>query len=189
MFESRDPVMIPAGYMLKSVLTRPSWLKANRVVEILSVSPCISKDFADFIDYWRHNGYWLFNSPSAMKEIVALEGANRGEFKLFYYEVYNQQFDEQAMRWSSFEPDASFETKVEKPFNMCLMGFDVVSFFARANRECSPLSCNSLADVLPVNVHCLFETFEHARTALEAGKFNNSESGPFRIFSVYLVHD
>jgi hypothetical protein len=37
------------------------------------------------------------------------------------------------------------------------------------------------------NPHCLFESFEHAKQALEAGAFDNAEPGPFRIFAVYTL--
>ncbi len=179
--------MIPAGYMLKRVSPRPSWIKSAHVIDLFSVSSCISEDFADLIEYWRHNGFWLFNKPSDMDEIVAREVLSPDDLKLFYYEVYERQFDEVAMHWSSFSPDASFMTNVEKPRTARLVGFDVVSFTAGASPDCSPLSCNALADELPVNAHCLFETFQEAKEALELGKFNNSEPGPFRIFSVYSV--
>ena len=178
--------MIPARYMLKTILPNPSWINDLGVIDIFAVSPCMSKHFADYIQYWRHNGYWLFNKPSDMDEIVSREGKNRADLKLFYYEVYERQFNEHNMRWSGFEPE-SFVTNVEKPANARLEGFDVVTFEAASTPVHSPLSCNGLGDVLPVNARCLFETFEEAKSALEAGKFNNSEPGPFRIFSVYSV--
>jgi hypothetical protein len=67
-----------------------------------------------------------------------------------------------------------------------LEGFDVVSFSLQNSPECSPLSC-SLAQIIPVNRHCLLATFEEAVTALEAGLFDQSEPGPFRFFAVYTV--
>jgi hypothetical protein len=57
----------------------------------------------------------------------------------------------------------------------------------RTSPECSPLSCNSLATGIVVNRHCLFDSFEQAVRALEAGAFDNSEPGPFRIFAVYKI--
>ena len=47
--------MIPAGYMAKHVAARPDGLKANQVKDIYSVSNCISDDFADYINLWKHN--------------------------------------------------------------------------------------------------------------------------------------
>lgn len=51
--------MIPVGYMAKRVPMKPDWLKATDVVDIYSVSSCIAEDFADYIEYWKHNGYWF----------------------------------------------------------------------------------------------------------------------------------
>jgi hypothetical protein len=179
--------MIPAGYMLKHVLPRPSWIKTAAVSDIFSVSSCCSKDFADYIKYWRHNGYWLFNRPADMDEIAASERADRSMLKLFYYEVYECEFDEFEKAWSAFDPEKSCETSVVKPNTAKLEGFDVVSFSTGNNPECSPLSCNSLADVMPVNQHCLFASFAEAKEALEVGKFIDADPGPYRIFAVYSV--
>ena len=43
--------MIAAGYMSKRVRKRTDWLKAINVVDIFSVSGCVSHDFTDYIDY------------------------------------------------------------------------------------------------------------------------------------------
>src|SRR4051812_9508347 len=40
--------MLAAGYMAKRVSDSPEWLAAEQVVDIYSVSGCISKDFANF---------------------------------------------------------------------------------------------------------------------------------------------
>ena len=187
-FGRRTP-MSPAGYMLKKVCLKPSWIGASAVKDIYSVSGCISECFADYISHWRHNGYWLFNRPSDMDEIIKQAGIDRSGLTLFYYEIYEQQFDERTKTWSMFAPEASFVTEVKKPTRSRLEGFDVVSFSVGSSPECSPLSCNSLADEIKTNQHCLMETLEDARAALEAGRFDNSEPGPFRIFAVYTVED
>jgi hypothetical protein len=57
--------MIPVGYMAKRVCRTPDWLGAPHVIDVYSVSGCISENFADYIQYWRHNGYWLFDSPDS----------------------------------------------------------------------------------------------------------------------------
>ncbi len=38
--------MIPAGYMAKRVSKKPDWVKASQVVDIYSLSFCVSVDFA-----------------------------------------------------------------------------------------------------------------------------------------------
>ena len=49
--------------MAKKVANKPDWLKAPLVTDVYSVSGCISEDFADYIEYCKHNGYRLFDSP------------------------------------------------------------------------------------------------------------------------------
>lgn len=49
--------MIPVGYMAKRVYKKPHWLQAPQVVDVYSVSNCVSDDFADYVNCWKHNGY------------------------------------------------------------------------------------------------------------------------------------
>ena len=179
--------MIPVGYMAKRVCKRPDWLPAPHVADIYSVSNCLCKDFADYIPYWKHNGYWLFDAPAAMRAIATANNIDLAGTTLFYYEVFEEEYDEDTKTWRAFAPDASLPTKVEPPKAARLGGFDVASFWANASAECSPLSCNGLAETLAVNRHCLFASLDEARQALQAGAFDNSEPGPFRIFAVHTV--
>ena len=178
--------MIPVGYMAKRVSRKPDWLPAPHIIDIDSVSNCQSEDFADYIPYWKHNGYWFFDSPEIIKHIatehsIPLEGTS-----LFYYEVYEMEFDGE--RWQAFSPEASLPTNVLSPSTKHLEGFDVVNFTARTSPECSGLSCSSLAGDLHTNAHCLFDSFDEAKTNVGNGAFNESEPGPYRIFAVYSVN-
>jgi hypothetical protein len=69
--------MIPVGYMAKRVITRPDWIKASRVADIYSVSNHVSDNFADYINYWKHNGYWFFDSPMIIQEMAQLTNGSR----------------------------------------------------------------------------------------------------------------
>jgi len=31
----------------------------------------VSADFADYIEYWKHNDYWLFDSPEIIHGVVS----------------------------------------------------------------------------------------------------------------------
>lgn len=179
--------MRPVGYMSKKVARNPDWLKAESVTDIYSVSGCVSENFADYINFWKHNGYWLFDSPSIIEEISNENGLDLSETTLFYYEAYELEYDEDTTQWVAFSPESSFKTDVQTPPAKHLEGFDVVTFWAHTNPECSPLSCCSLANEHPINEHCLFRTFNEAKAALEAGRFRNSEPGPYRIFAVYTI--
>jgi hypothetical protein len=177
--------MIAAGYMAKHVMPRPEWLNAPAVVDVCSVSGCISNPFCDYIRHWRHNGYWLFNSPAVIRELAAAEAIDLSMYECFYYEVCEQQFDERRMAWEAFEPEKSFATDVVVPENRELIGYDVTSFSAGTSPECSPLSCNNLAGTKVVNRHCLLSSLAEAKDLLESAAFNDTEPGPFRIFAVY----
>jgi hypothetical protein len=178
--------MIPVGYMAKRVYNRPGWLKAPHVSEIYSVSSCISENFADYISYWKHNGYWLFDSPDVIKNVAREKSVQLEGTLLFYYEAYEMEFDGE--RWGTWSPEPSFATNVVVPPTRHLEGFDVVCFNVRTNPECSPLSCNGVAEDVHANTHCLFESFDEAVTSLNNGIFKTAEPGPYRIFSVYSVN-
>lgn len=178
--------MIAVGYLAKRVVQRPDWLKAPTVKDIYSVSSCISGNFMDYIRFWRHNGYWLFDNQEIIRELALENRVELENLTFFYYEVYEQEFDEESKQWSGFEPEA-FPTNVIPPIRREFHGCDVVTFSAGTNPECSPLSCNHLASKININSHCLFDTFEEARKSLESGKFVGGEPGPFRIFAVYTL--
>ena len=192
MFDGTGPMpsgvnwaVIAAGYMAKRVAQRPDRLKAGRAVDIYSVSGCISENFTDYIQHWKHNGYWLFDSAEVIRSVAEKDGVQLDGTQLFYYEVYEQEFDGES--WQDFEADPSFSTSVVIPETKQLAGFDVVTFYARNSPECSPLSCNSLADELPTNSHCLLDSFEEAKRRIDEGGFTGSEPGPYRILAVYAV--
>ncbi|WP_299467652.1 hypothetical protein [uncultured Gimesia sp.] len=179
--------LIPVGYIAKRVESKPDYLQSDRVEDIYSVSNCISDDFSYYTEYWKHNGYWFFNSPAdiwvlAKEHDLSLEGT-----KLFYYEVYELQCYEDDPEWETFEPETSFVTNVKVPAKKVLEGYDIVSFSQGNAAECSYLSCNQMAENIKVNRHCLIETFEEAKSLLAQGVFKGCEPGPCRIFAVYSV--
>jgi hypothetical protein len=179
--------MIPLGYMLKTAVRRPSWIEAASVHDIYSVSGCVAGNFADYILFWKHNGYWLFDSPKIIRDITASENIDVSEMTMFYYEAHESEYDDETKHWLSFSPDPSFPTLIVEPNNRWLQGYDVTTFSNHNTPECSPLSCCSLATNVLVNEHCLFNTFEESKSALENGLFANTEPGPFRVIAVYKI--
>jgi len=177
--------MVPAGYMAKRVVERPDWLRAVGVSAVYSVSGCVSRNFADYIKFWKHNGYWLFDSPKGIVEIALDSGIDLAGTVLFFYEVHELQFG--SGEWTRFEPEPSLGTDVRVPEARVFEGYDVVTFLGQSSPECSPLSCNLLASHVETNSRCLLQSFDRARRLLEDGVFNDSEPGPYRIFGVYSV--
>ena len=67
-----------------------------------------------------------------------------------------------------------------------MLGYDVVVFEDYLSH--SPLSCNSVANELPVNEHCLLDDLEGAVRAIDAGAFGGGcEEGVYTVFSVHRV--
>lgn len=179
--------MIDAGYMAKSVSAKPVDLDISGVNDIFSVSSCISDDFADYINFWAHNGCWLFDSPDIILELAKIHAIDLTGMTLFFYQIFEFEWSEQDHAWREFTPESTFPTSVIPPQKCHLEGFDVATFWSGNTAECSPLSCNGLAAEIPVNTHCLISSFDDAKRFLEEGKFNHSEPGPFRIFAIYSV--
>jgi len=176
--------MTPAGYMAKRVQP-PVGFHVDGIRDVYSVSDCINNDFADYIQYWKHNGYWLFDSPEIIEAVAQDNQIQLKGTSLFYYEVYEQEFD--GKNWLPYHPEASLPTNVLVPSQKTFEGFDVVTFFAHSSPECSPLSCNGMAGEIPTNDHCLLVSFEDAYSKISTGAFNQAEPGPYRIFAVYSV--
>lgn len=177
--------MIPVGYMAKRVVAKPDWIKAQQVTDVYSVSGHVSDNFAEYINFWKHNGYWLFDSPEIIRTVASDNAIDLSGTKLFFYEVFESEYDDEVQEWKPFAFEPSFTTQVLPPAEKSLEGFDVVTFSVHTSPECSPLSCNSFAAKLTTNEHCLLVSFDSARTLVETGAFDHSEPGPFRIFAVY----
>jgi len=181
--------MTPAGYIAKKIHTSTDWLNNSAVEDIWSVSNCMSEVFCDYIPHWRHNGYWLFDTPGAIRDVATEKGIDLSACRMFYYEIHGQQYDDDNNAWETFGAESSLETRVQVPAEKQLEGFDVVSFSTQSAPECSPLSCNGLASTCAVNQHCLLASFEEAKQLIESRALENSEPGPFRIFAVYTFSE
>ena len=181
--------MLAAGYMARKIAARPEGLNIPGVDDIYSVSGCISEYFADYINSWKHNGWWLFDTPDAIRQVAREKGVDLSGMQFFYYETSAQEYAAEDKVWYGVDQEHSIPTDVQIPVAAMLEGYDVVTFSAATNPEHSPLSCNSLAEKIPVNRHCLLHSYEEAKALIEAGTFNDSEPGPFRIFAVYSLQD
>jgi hypothetical protein len=177
--------MIPVGYLAKRSCRKPEALGLPNVEDIYSVGSCVNDDFTDYIRYWKHNGYWLFDSPEIIRAVAQENSVDLRETRLFYYEAYEMQFTEGG--WQPFSPESSILTHVSLPEQKKLEGFDVVTFWAGNAPEHSPLSCNGLAEEIRTNCHCLIDSFDEAEVSLNSGRFRGAEPGPYRIFAVYSV--
>ena len=184
----------PMGYMAKKVEKAAALEGLNlppHIEDVCSVSRCISEDFCDFIKFWKHNGFWFFDSPSIIRKLAKTENISLDGTTLFYYEAFEKQYNQDTGGWEDFAPEPSFplNVKVPKEADRQLLGYDVVTYYVLTSPECSPLSCNGLAKEIPANKYCLLDDFDEAKRLLEGGAFSNSEPGPYRIIAVYKMKE
>jgi hypothetical protein len=179
--------MIPIGYMAKRSCEKPEGFIFPQVADIYSVNNCVNDDFADYVDYWKHNGYWFFDSPGIIQAVAHEHLIDLHGTKLFYYEVHELEFDGE--NWRTFSPGFGPPVTVIPPPEKQLEGFDVVTIWVENSPapDHSPLSCNSLAEEILTNSHCLVDSFEDAERALNEGRFRGNDRGVQRIFAVYSV--
>ena len=177
--------MIPLGYLAKRIpKERPDWLHAPEVVDVYSVGGCVNDSLAEYSNGWKHNGFWMFDSPADIQTAAVANEIDLHGASLFFHEAYEAEFDGDDRL--SILPDAAFETQILVPVTKLLEGFDVVTFCDGPNSH-SPLSCNSVAADVKTNQHCLFASLDEAVSALEGGAFDQCEPGPYRIYAVYSV--
>ena len=107
--------MIDLGYMAKRIASRPKWLEVPDVYDIYAVSDCISDDFCDYVNYWKHNGFWFFNSPVRIRDIATENQIDLTDTVLVYYRGHTTQFDADLDAWTDYGPDIDFATNVTEP--------------------------------------------------------------------------
>ena len=166
------------GYFPKVTHPGVEWLGNASVLEICSVSQCISKGPEDWINHWKHNPLGFYDSEATALEVVA---SDAGAFDLYAYKLY------------PFRCLDGIREAVELPANLDelhtayeLLGYDIATRSTTDFFECSPLSCNAGARDYPVNQYSLLPTPEVAQHILsaicESGTF---EPGPYYLFEVY----
>lgn len=154
-----------AGYLPKRIRRPSDWLHVPAIVEVCSVSSCISP-VADADDHLR-NALDLYDSPE-----LARSTATGHDWRLFAYKVLSIRYDELGCEYAWPWP-AVVPTPLPSGFRS--IGFDVVndSTGIGSHLACSPLSCNGAAERWPVNAHCLLDSLDVAIAA--ARHFANDE--------------
>jgi hypothetical protein len=166
-----------AGYFPKKIAAKDAWLEAPAVKEIWSVSECISKGPENWVQQWRHNDLWLFDTAELAESIVAPN--ERRTFTTVGYRIWHLGFD------AGKEADptiSSIETAVLDP-SFESLGFDAV-VRGMNGFQCSPLSCNGAAATHPTNERCLFATVDAAIAGAKEFSAGNWEPGTYWVVEV-----
>ena len=166
------------GYFPKKVAHRPDWLQAFGVTAIRSVSECFSKGPDDWIGHWTHNEHGVYSTQA--DAIAVVPEADRSQFELHAYRMLPEIFV-----GGERLPFELLEIAVEPlPQDFETLGFDAVARSCSSHFDCSPLSCNLLAEEIETNEHCLLPTLDVAvKTALRFS-LEEPEPGPYFVVEV-----
>ncbi len=173
-----QPLVI-IGYFPKKAVQRPDWLKAAHVTGIRSVSDCISSGPPDWIQHWTHNEMWVYSTIAAALAAVP-EDAQDG-YELHAYRMLPIKWDGGTEIAMVFPP-----LDVEPvPPDFQSIGFDAVSIMAGGSGfGCSPLSCNSMAEEIETNEHCLLPSQQVAERIALRFSIDEPEPGPYHVAEV-----
>jgi hypothetical protein len=173
--------VIDAGYFAKRVEPKPEGLDAPGVVDICSVSHCISKPPDGWIARWLHNELGWYNRLS--DAAAAVPASQRTAHRLFAYRIHPLFF----RRGNQHEFVVPSDVRPEPiPHTFRSLGFDSVNKQANAGFlfGCSPLSCNAMAAECAVNTHCLFGSVEEAIAGATRFSIEQPEPGDYYVIEV-----
>ena len=167
------------GYFPKRTMKRPDWLKAAGVDEVCSVSDCLSEGPEDWIDQWRHNEMWVYDTVELARSVIP--EAVRQEFDLYAYQMFPVIFKDGQQQPFEIPP-----LQVQPlPESFERVGYDAVSRTYGTNFECSPLSCNHMAEHIAVNRYCLVDDVDTALRLAAEFEAGGCEPGPYHVVEVW----
>jgi hypothetical protein len=150
---------------------------STNVDELCSVSDCLKAAPENWVEHWRHNDLGFFNTCQDALSILPPDASG---FSLFAYRLLPIRYlKDQA------EPiEIAAQSAEPLPPGFVSLGFDVVNKTFSAFFECSPLSCNGMADEVAVNRFCLVATLDEAIAFAERCAREEPEPGPFYVLEV-----
>lgn len=187
------PVLI--GYFPKRIMLAADldWFaaKAPHLVDICSVSECISPGPPEWIGQWLHNAHWVFSSPQRATRVLPAESPER--YEVLAYRSLPVYFDEGKQRELDLSNRAVIYSPTDDdpleplPDSFESLGFDAVIWENGCSSfGCSPLSCNHGYEKYATNAHCLLPSVEQAKIAAADFSKNDGswEPGIYRVIEV-----
>lgn len=174
------------------------------VTEIANVGHYTSDGPANWIQQWRHNEMWFFDSEALARKVIA-------DAIQIEIEADSQRDPPWRVKLSRY-PEHSYDFYAYKMFPCCFvdgqqeaydlsglkceplpagyerLGYDAVNREGVAHLECSPLFCNGRAADIPVNCFCLIDEPERALALAQtfSGSHGNGcEHGNYFVLEVW----
>lgn len=179
------------GYIAKRRATRTDWVSpwpshpdagfpcGPPVEEICSVSSCIAREHEPF----RENPLGLY--ADAGKAWAVVPAADRVNFAVVAYRLWPVQFE----NGQEEEIDLWWEPAVAPlPSSFVRLGWDAVQGGNAHSFGCSPLSCNSGADIVrceELNRYCLVDSERGALALARSFSITQPEPGPYCVVEVW----
>jgi hypothetical protein len=170
-----NPVELFLGFRPKRRTPCPDGLGVSPVVrEICSASDCIASAPEGWLDTWRFNRAYCFESAESAMALVAEPERAAFDAYAFWLQATTRDGSGRAI---DVDLTRLFDARLpalptDSGPSWPTLGFDVVSLEAGFGH--SPLSCNGMAKEIAVNQHCLLATLDEAFTV--AALFNSEES-------------
>jgi hypothetical protein len=171
------PDSVFLGFCAKRRMTAPF---AGQVRQIASVSECLAKRPDDWVQRWDFNRATCWNTEA--EAWACVPGESQSDFSVFAYRIVaSRPLDD------VFPKDlpALPQEPARLPYNR--IGYDVVERNAATGMlgfGCSPLSCNGMADNIPVNEFCLLDDLELALSTARRFDIEKPEPGPYVVIEV-----
>jgi hypothetical protein len=181
------PDFVFLGFCAKRSLTAPF---AGRAREIASVSECLSKRASEWVKQWDFNRATCWNNEAQAWSLVPDE--SKDAFRVFAYRALPLLFGKTGIAtpisldelFPKEQPDLPPEPAL---FRYSRIGYDIVErnpAMGSLGFGCSPLSCNGMAENLPVNDFCLLDDLETAMAAARRFGIEQPEPGPYLVIEV-----
>jgi len=159
------------------------------VVEVCSVSDCISEPPPDWEKRWDFNQACCYADPA--EAIATIPPGERSTYAVFAYWLLPGTADPSQMFDSSLPPLPASNG----PTDFEILGFDVVEMNASLASGPSrlpafghsPLSCNYMAREIRVNRYCLVDGEDEAKRLVE--RFNEEQPEPGTYFAIRVARE
>ena len=166
------------GYTAKRITPRPEKFEPDTVIEIASVSNCIAERPTGWLEQWKHNEWFVYDTPDLARQVARNVGAF--DWPIVAYFVLPVRFDPVGE-----VPLHIPTTATPLPSYFERLGWDVVSKSITPEFECSPLSCNGLAIDMPVNSVCLLSSVDEAIALARRCAHEQPEPGSYFVVEVW----
>ena len=167
------------GFGLRDTRPPPGWSGPPHVTSVCSVSECVNSAPEGWLDKWRHNDFGFFDTPALALSVTDHPAA----FQLYAYRLLDVAF---AKGGDGVLGLTGFPAEPPVPGSR-VIGYDVVSGSVSVGFECSPLSCNHMADEVSVNEFCLIPDLDAAIHLARRFAAEEPEPGPYVVIEVSAV--